>query len=255
MKRYYFVVLFIIIFSRQGIAQIGIFTEDPNPLKIDQAYLDVNGRTIIRNTDNYNSEESRIRPIGVDKNGVLLKIGNIPSDVAFYQSINTDTYSDVDIQSFNSAKEIPVSWNKSTDLVFDDLMDFDETENSFAFTEDGMFEIGGFINFGILMPSSYTNVLSNYMGINATIQYLAKDNESAGWKDLSTCRKVYTGGALSKTDYRYVTLRIPSVLYPFSKGDKLRFIVKKPIGMSVASIQISKPIGSVYSKSLRVLVP
>lgn len=254
MVRHYMLLLLAILTFQNIFSQVGIYTDTPNLLDIQQVYLDVNGRTIVRNLTQYEPKPDFLRPIGIDSNGVLGEIGYVPTDAAYYQSMNTDNYSDTEIQAFNSASETLVYWNSSTDLAFNDLLSFDSTDNSFTFIQDGQYEVGGFINIGILMPSSFSLTVGSYIGINATIQYSLKDNSSQ-WKDLSTCRKIFTGGALSNQEYRFITIAIPLVLQSFSVGDKLRVIVKKPIGSSVQSFQIAAPNGAIYSKALRVIVP
>lgn len=254
MKLNFLTLLLIVLFPISVFSQVGICTDNPNPLNIDQANLDVNGRVIIRNLEKYDPTDTAIEPIGVDKNGVLLKIENTPTDVAFFQSSNSNKYAGTELDTFNSGGEYVVYWTPSTDQIFNDLLEFNKDDNSFSFIEDGKYEVNGFINFGTVMASSYVNEVGNYLMVNATIQYLLKDNQSAGWQDLSTCTSIFTGGILAK-EYRSETMSIPAVLFPFSAGDKLRVIVKKPEGISVGGFEISKPTGSLYSKSLRVVVP
>lgn len=255
MKRKYILsFLLLLLFPICSFSQVGIYTEDPNPLKIDDVNLDVNGRVIIRNLDKYDTSNTSFKPIGVDANGVLLKIETTPTDVAFFQSSNSDKYSGTDLSNFNAGNEYVVYWTPSTDQIFNDLLVFNESENSFSFVSDGQYEINGFINFGIIMSSTYVNEVGNYLLINATVQYLRNSDQSAGWQDLTTSSSIYTGGILSK-QYLSETMSIPNILFRFSKDDKIRVIIKKIDGVSVAGFEISKPTGSIYSKSLRVVVP
>lgn len=244
------ILLFIVLFSVELVAQVGISTENPNPLAIDNVMLDINGKVIIRDLE-IPDLNSNFKRIGVDENGVVVKMPNKPTYMAFFQSRIAKKYTDsILVSNFNSTQPFIVPWDSDADVVINQLFTIDQSDSSFAFIEDGIYEVSGVMNWGFNMGSSFVGAIGKRIAINLTLQY--KKTTETAWTDLTTSRYIFTAGMLTK-DYTASTIVTPPAIFNFNAGDKIRMIVKKAFGEDCAAFEVSKPTGSTISKQIKVL--
>lgn len=63
---------------------------------------------IIRNTTTYTGS-SNVSSLGIDNNGVVVKLPNVPSRLALYQSITASKYdATLDVTNFNNGNPIVI---------------------------------------------------------------------------------------------------------------------------------------------------
>lgn len=252
MKKRSILILYYLYFIQASIiAQVGINTETPNPENYDNVGLDINGKLIVRDLDQVSDDNSTLTQVGVDENGVFVKMSSLVSLLAFYQSSTGTKYTDATIvNSLNAGTLFLIPWNASDEIINTDMITFNSTENSFVFKHNGLYDISGVLNFGVNMGSSFVAQFSSRVAINLTIQY-AKFGSSS-WVDLANTRVIYTGGELIN-DYVAKTIITPPTLFEFDPGDRIRLIVKKPFGSTLTAFEISKPTGSTISKQIKIV--
>lgn len=249
-KKIFFVLSIIIITKANIIAQVGIGTEKPNPISINNVVLDVNGKTILRDVRT-DTTSSVLRSLGIDQNGLVVKMPNTPTRITYLQSANTLKYEGEDVNLLNSGGLFVVPWDDS-DNTINHLVTANKEENSFSFIDSGIYSITGTLNVGIRMPSGFVPTITDRVAMNVTIQYSRKGEDL--WHDLTNSRFIYTAGLLID-EYTSVTIATPSALFNFEIGDKIRMIIRKPFGSILNNFEISKPTGSTISKQLVISIP
>lgn len=225
----------------------------------------------------------------IDNTGKIGTAANIPSKVLFVQSESETIFSTAaQIASINAGTSIVVGWNTS-EIVTNNIVDFDASTNSFVIKEDGFYEASGFLNYkpnataAFEFPASaipptnpaskandpalseaqksayYLTQKSAYdrertiAAVNLTVQTLSIGQSN--WRDFASARIIYTGAAVQDTG---ITLIVPPAVLNFKKGDKIRMIFKRPLGVGLdhgtgAAPSISIPGGILFTKGLKMI--
>lgn len=190
-----------------------------------------------------------IKRMVINKNG---EVGTeTPSTIqtlmAYAQSTTTQEYAinSTTTTSFNNGSPIVVSF-ADTDLVINTITSYNSTDNEFTILNPGIYEVSGYINY---QPSSNG---SNYAALNVIIQYQAAGTTS--WDELSLSRMIFNGNAMRDLTS---TIVVPAAAMQMNAGDKIRMILKKPVGdnhgnYSTPNWGIKLPTGGKFSKSIKV---
>lgn len=172
----------------------------------------------------------------------------VQSLITYAQSTRTQEYpiNSATTTSFNNGNLLIVTFDDS-DLVINTITSFDSSVNEFVITEPGLYEVSGYVNY---QPSSNG---SNYAAINVIVQHQPVGSNS--WDELSLSRMIFTGYAMRDITS---TIVVPSAAIQMNAGDRIRMILKKPVGdnhgnYSTPNWGIKLPTGGKYSKSIKII--
>lgn len=230
-------------------AQVGINTSDP------KAMLHVNGNMIIANTPNI--ENGNVLVISND--GKIGVAESVPARLLLIQSkTNQELAPNSTISTqFNTGFPINIEWTTS-DIVTNNIMTYNSSDNTFTFQEDGIYELSGYIVYraGAKIASTVaqmSDVATNLATLNVTIQ-VNKINTTT-WVNIAGARYLLSGPGVD----RYVeTVSVPPVLYTATTGDKIRMVFYRPNSTSgmphgtQSTWGIIKPDGMEFTKGMKV---
>lgn len=236
-------------------AQVGINTENP------EATLHVNGNLKITDTPILTSSTSLV----VDTDGNVGTAASIPARVMLVQSTRNQMYSKkianelAIINQLNQGNPITVMWDKE-DILTNNILSYNEADNSFSFSASGIYEISGYVNYNpnaeIPQDPSQQTIHERFIILNVTIQKLNTNNNN--WEDLASARYAASDVAIGPIT---ATIIIPPVLYSFQKNDKIRMVIIRPKGMGTThgtgnqqdTMGINAPTGIKFSKGMKVI--
>jgi hypothetical protein len=172
----------------------------------------------------------------------------VPAKLAFFQSktqtLNQHKYNGEDIYKvINRGDVVVVPWEEEADCVTNNLLYFNDEDDTFELTENCMIEISAMVAYKggngaqtiniywdqnsskDYWPANYAYVYEpSIIIINATLQLLRVG--ASEWENYSAVRGIYVG---SVNVYRN-TLNIPPTLVVGQAGDKIRLVIQRPKG-------------------------
>ncbi len=187
------------------------------------ATLDIDGNLSIGSAPSIANASALVRD---NTTGIVGTAVSVPTKFAFVQSFQIQritTQSEKDL--FNTGADFQVIWD-AKDIVSNNVVTFDNSNDYFVINQDGLYELSGFLNYAAYstIPATYPTTLdAGRSGVNVSIQ--VNKNDGSGWIDFTAARYVFTGTAVHSTA---VTIVIPSGVSLFSQGTKIRMIFKRP---------------------------
>lgn len=194
--------------------------------------------------------DGNVKRLVINENGEvgIETPSTVQSLITYAQSTSTQEYAvnSTATTSFNNGNPLIVTFNDS-DLVVNTISTFDSSVNEFVITESGLYEVSGYVNY---QPSSNG---SSFAAINVIIQY--QPIGSSSWNELSLSRMIFTGYAMKDVTS---TIVVPSAAMPMNTGDRIRMILRKPVGdnhgnYSTPNWGIKLPTGGKYSKAIKIM--
>ncbi|PXV69131.1 hypothetical protein CLV62_101400 [Dysgonomonas alginatilytica] len=236
-----------VIVDSQGSMGIGTLTP--------QAKLDINGNLRIADAPVVANASVLVRD-GVT--GIVGTAVAIPTKVAFIQSVEAQRLTTAaEKASFNAGVAVRVIWSLS-DIVSNNVVDFDDASDVFIVKETGLYELSGFLNYAAYstIPTTYpTSVDAGRAGVNVSIQ--VNRNDGKGWVDFTASRIVFTGTAVHSTAQ---TIIVPPGVLIFDAGTKIRMVFLRPSadfglphGTSGGDNGVTLPTGVLFSKGMKIL--
>lgn len=219
-----------------------------------QAKLDINGNLRIGSAPVIANSSVLVRD---NTTGLVGTAVAIPTRLAFIQSTESQLLTTVPEKTlFNTAAPVQVTWSP-TDIVSNNLVDFDDAGDLFVINETGLYELSGFINYAAYanIPATYPTIVdAGRAGINASIQ--VDKNDGDGWVDFTAARVVFTGTAVHSTA---ISIIIPPAVLVFNAGTKVRMVFLRPasnFGLphgDSGNNGIALPAGIKFSKGMKIL--
>lgn len=216
--------------------------------------LDIEGNLRIGSAPSISNASALVRD---DNTGIIGTAVAIPPRFAFIQSTQGQklaTQQEIDL--FNTGIDFKVTWDE-VDIVSNNVVAFDNTNDYFVINQDGLYELSGFLNYAAYstIPPTYpTTASGGRSGVNATIQI--DKNDGNGWTDFTAARYTFTGTAVNNTA---VTIVIPPGVSMFTKGTKIRMTFRNPssnFGLphgTSGSNGITLPTGVQFTKGMKIL--
>ncbi|MEN9918585.1 MAG: hypothetical protein RL662_1021 [Bacteroidota bacterium] len=231
-----------------SIGNIGIGTLTP------QAKLDINGKLRIGDAPRIGTNvEVLVRNVNTGQVGTAI---TLPTRVAFMQSEEAQQLTLlIERNEFNAGIPFVVRWS-NTDIISNNVVQFDPINHVFTITEKGLYELSGYINYlpGASIPTTYTTVPdAARAAVNTTIQ--VDLNDGKGWVDFTGSRAIFGGNTVSNTAQ---TTIVPPGVSLFEAGTKIRMIFRRPTNFGLphgtsAINGIEVPSGLKFSKGFKIL--
>lgn len=231
--------------TKGGIFRINGIEENA-AIPSSSAAIEINGKVKITTPGELDGNTKRLV---INDNGEIgiETASTVQSLITYAQSNSTQEYAvNSTITTFvNNGNPLIVTFNDS-DLVINTISTFDSSTNEFIITKSGLYEVSGYVNY---QPSSNG---SNYAALNVIIQHQTIGSNS--WDELSLSRMIFTGYSMKDITS---TIVVPSAAMRMNAGDKIRMVLRKPIGdnhgnYSTPNWGIKLPSGGKYSKAIKI---
>ena len=175
----------------------------------------INGKLYVSDTPILPSSTALV----VDVNGRIGTAASIPSKSCFVQSPKDITLTDDQLATINNGENLLIPWLAS-DIVSNNIVTFNPSDNSFSLNEDAICEISAFFNY---LPRSADALKANSVTLlNVLLQYKEPSGE---WQDFSGGRSIYPGIAAIAG----LTTSVPPAILSLTRGTSLRMVINNPI--------------------------
>ncbi|MCD7973807.1 MAG: hypothetical protein LUG18_14310, partial [Candidatus Azobacteroides sp.] len=193
-----------------------------------------------------------------DANGKVATIATAPVKICFVQDVEAQPIEQADIASFNTGSPLVASW-KSTDIEQNNLVDFNDTDDTFTLREGGNIEVSGFANYYAAAGEPSNNSDPDVALVNILIQRQVAGTTT--WVQFAGARGILAGSAAQSNA---ITVVVPPTVAHLNAGDKLRMVVRRPTSGEGGTPQglphhqatrggIDTAFGINFSKNLKIL--